>query len=167
MTSPFLGSLMPFSIRTEGHAHVFFQEINPSYELPDGVSSRMQVPPNPNSYHPPSSITPSVCFYRHRVASLSVLCDPRWQVQAPRHEHRQLYGRKAASRQTPLVRAHCVAHYQTSAYFRIHPTATITQLGFSALPSCLTAFACMPRICCGCLRDLWIHSKTRHIDPPP
>ena len=156
MTSPFLGSLMPFSIRTEGHAHVFFQEINPSYELPDGVSTRMQVPPNPNSCHPPSSITPPTCFHRHPVAALAVMRDPRRQVQAPRHEHGQLHGRQAARRQTPLVRAHCVAHYQTSVYFRMRPTATITQLGLSisALPSCLTAFACMPRICCGCLRDL-------------
>ena len=32
---------MPFSVCVAEHVHVFFQELNPYYELPAGISSRM------------------------------------------------------------------------------------------------------------------------------
>ena len=41
---------MPFSVCEPAHAHVLYQEFNPGYDLPGGISSRMSVPFSPRHF---------------------------------------------------------------------------------------------------------------------
>jgi hypothetical protein len=132
---------MPFSVHVAEHVHVFFQELNPSYDLPAGTSSRM--------YHH-FLLALSAAFYSRCVQSpphplpapsLLVAYPRLLQVQAPRYGRGQKHRRETTCCQASTVRARC--------------SDAPRCLELQVKVSCLDVIrADTPKTSYGCLRDL-------------